>query len=120
MQRPSLPELKRICQTLLRLAPVLDVNAYVTMIENGVTGHERLGWMFAHVAACVALVDGLHPDSDAFAGLSPILAKNGIKASLAREAVKTIETRLLIRIRELYPRLDVDGILGTLDVPAGG
>lgn len=116
--KPSLEELRNICQTLLRLSPVLDVTAYVGMIESGVTEGERLGWMLAHVAACVALVDGLHPDSDAYAGLLPQLEKHSIYPSVAREAVKTIETALLTRVEALYPRLDMDALLATLDASA--
>lgn len=113
--RPSLDELRNICRTLLHLAPALDVDSYVNMIENGVEGAERLGWMFAHVAACVALIDGLHPDSDAFGILFPIIEKNGVASSQARIALENVMLTLRARIQALYPLLDVDEILATLD-----
>lgn len=113
--KPSLAELREICRTMLRLAPALNVNQYVGMIENGVNDDERLGWMLAHVAVSVTLVDGLHPDSDAFAMLMPEVEKSGASLSGAREALKAIETALLTRLRALYPRLDINALLATLD-----
>ena len=100
---------------MLRLAPALDISQYVAMIEKGVDDEERLGWMLAHVAVSIALVDGLHPDSDTFAGLMPEVEKSGASVSSIREALKTIETALLTRLQALYPLLDMDALLATLD-----
>ena len=113
--RPSLNELKSICKTLLRLAPALDRGVYVKLIEVGVERHERLGYMLSHVAACIALCDGLsgketRPETQQM--LVNTLTPD-VPVSIAIEALQALKTALLVRLRELYPHLNIQGMLRT-------
>lgn len=115
--RPSLTELKSICKVVLRLAPTLDITFFVKLIEVGVEGPERLGYMLAYVAACVALSDGLAGKGTDGEETQLMLADrlpSETHRVAARESIESLKTALLKRLHELYPRLDIQGMLQTL------